>query len=81
MPSRLKRFHESGQGHFVTFSCYRRRAMFADPASRQIFELALERVRLSFNLCVYGYVDMPEHVHLLIGEPATPPLKPKYGLN
>jgi REP element-mobilizing transposase RayT len=37
--------------------------------SRQTFETALERVRGSFDLCVYGYVVMPEHVHLLTGEP------------
>jgi putative transposase len=32
-------------------------------------ELALERVRQSYELCVYGYVVMPEHVHLLVSEP------------
>jgi putative transposase len=37
--------------------------------SRRIFESALERVRRSFNLQVYGYVIMPEHVHLLLSEP------------
>jgi putative transposase len=30
---------------------------------------ALERVRRSSRLCVYGYVVMPEHVHLLLSEP------------
>ena len=33
------------------------------------FEAALERVRRSFRLRVYGYVIMPEHVHLLASEP------------
>lgn len=33
------------------------------------FEAALERVRRSFDLCVYGYVVMPDHVHLLLSEP------------
>ncbi|HVC90888.1 MAG TPA: hypothetical protein VND66_09740 [Acidobacteriaceae bacterium] len=42
----------------------------------RIFELALERVRLRFNLCVYGYVVMPEHVHLLLSEPDGAPFKP-----
>jgi putative transposase len=37
--------------------------------SRRIFESALERVRRSFRLQVYGYVIMPEHVHLLLSEP------------
>jgi putative transposase len=29
----------------------------------------LERVRRSYRLYVYGYVVMPEHVHLLLSEP------------
>jgi putative transposase len=37
--------------------------------SRRIFESALERVRRGFMLQVYGYVIMPEHVHLLLSEP------------
>lgn len=69
MPWGLKRFHASGQTHFVTFCCYHRRPSFTTPIPRQVFEAALERVRLSFELCVYGYVVMPEHVHLLLSEP------------
>jgi putative transposase len=34
------------------------------------FEAALERVRRNYGLYVYGYVVMPEHVHLLLSEPA-----------
>ena len=67
MPWGLKRFQESR--HFVTFCCYHRRPLFTTNASKQTFESALERVRGSFDLCVYGYVVMPEHVHLLICEP------------
>ncbi len=69
MPWGLKRFQQSGQTHFVTFCCYRRRPLFTDAASKRVFETVLERVRRSFGLCVYGYVVMPEHVHLLISEP------------
>jgi REP element-mobilizing transposase RayT len=53
----------------VTFCCYHRRPLFNTPIPRQVFEAGLERVRLSFELCVYGYVVMPEHVHLLLNEP------------
>ena len=35
----------------------------------ETFERALERVRWVYQLRVYGYVVMPEHVHLLISEP------------
>ena len=32
MPQGLLRYHESGQPHFITFSCYRRKPKFADAA-------------------------------------------------
>jgi putative transposase len=38
-------------------------------SGRRAFERALERVRRCYHLCVYGYVVMPEHVHVLLGEP------------
>jgi putative transposase len=69
MPWGLTRFHHSGQSHFVTFCCYHRRRLLPTDASRRIFESALERVRRSYRLYVYGYVVMPEHVHLLLSEP------------
>jgi putative transposase len=49
--------------------CYRRRALLDNAVSRRTFELALERVRRKYQLSVYGYVVMPEHVHLLLSEP------------
>jgi putative transposase len=86
MPWGLQRFQESGQTHFVTFTCYHRRPLLESDAARQTFERALERVRRAFELCVYGYVVMPDHVHLLLSEPGqdslgTSPLKPKPGLS
>ncbi len=69
MPWGLKRFQESGQLHFLTFSCYRRRANFGSAPPRSTFESSLERVRQHYGLCVYGYVVMPEHVHMLVNEP------------
>ena len=69
MPWGLERYHNTGESHFVTFSCYRRQAKFTSDVSRRVFETALERVRRSFHLRVYGYVIMPEHVHLLVSEP------------
>jgi putative transposase len=69
MPWGLTRFHHSGQSHFVTFCCYHRRRLLTTDASIRIFESALERVRRSFRLQVYGYAVMPEHVHLLLSEP------------
>ena len=69
MPWGLKRFQQSGHSHFVTFCCYHRRPSLTTRQARETFELALERVRRSFRLRVYGYVVMPEHVHLIVSEP------------
>jgi len=69
MPWGLKRYQQTGQSHFVTFCCYHRRPFLTTDASRRVFARALERVRWKFGLRVYGYVIMPEHVHLLLSEP------------
>jgi putative transposase len=69
MPWGLKRFQQTRRLHFLTFSCYKRRPNFGTPESRTTFESALERVRQNYSLYVYGYVIMPEHVHMLISEP------------
>ncbi len=69
MPSALKRFHHSGQSHFVTFTCYKRRPHLESAETCGAFVAALERARVRFQLRVYGFVVMPEHIHLLITEP------------
>jgi len=69
MPWGLKRSQPTDNFHFSTFSCYKRRPNLGSPESRSTFETALERVRQQYELCAYGYVVMPEHVHLLVSEP------------
>jgi REP-associated tyrosine transposase len=69
MPRGLKRFQQTGQSHFVAFCCYHRRPLFAADAAMRIFEAALERVRCKFRPRMYGYVVMPDHIHLLMSEP------------
>jgi putative transposase len=71
MPWGLRRFQQSGQGRFVTFSCYRRRENLCTAEARRVFEEALERIRRSYHLRIYSYAVMPEHVHLLLSEPGV----------
>ena len=68
MPTSLRRYQQAGHLHFLTFSCYRRQPLLT-PLVRDTFESALEATRLSYRFFMVGYVIMPEHVHLLIGEP------------
>jgi putative transposase len=69
MPRGLQRFQQSGQSHFLTFSCYRRQPKLSSPDAYDIFVQCLEDTRRRFAMSIYGYVVMPEHVHLLLGEP------------
>ena len=63
------RYQQTGEFHFLTFSCYRRRPYLSAVAAMELFEDALERVRRRYLFVVAGYVVMPEHVHLLVNEP------------
>jgi len=69
MPRRLHRYYGSGYAHFITTSCYERRSWLGNSHNRDLFLKLLEQVRRRYRFVVIGYVVMPEHVHLLIGEP------------
>ena len=69
MPRGLYRLHHSGSAHFITFTCYHRYAHLSDPFVGDLFVQALERSRKLYRTKVYGFVVMPEHVHLLVSEP------------
>ena len=69
MPQGLKRYYGWGHLHFLTFSCYRRLPLLGTPKARNVFVRELARVQREYSFALAGYVVMPEHVHLLIGEP------------
>ena len=69
MPKGRVRYQKCGVFHFLTFSCYRRMPLLARDAAYRVFEREFEAVRRRYGFVVAGYVLMPEHVHLLVGEP------------
>jgi putative transposase len=69
MPAGLKRFQETGDLHFVTFGCYGRKLYLVDDAAKETFESCLETMHQRYQFPMAGYVVMPDHVHLLVGEP------------
>ena len=69
MPSRLKRHQTEGHDHFITFSCHRRLPHLDHDDARIVFEEILEKLRQRHQFFLFGYVLMPEHVHLLVSEP------------
>jgi|SRR5271156_152149 len=70
----LKRYHQTGHSHFITFSCARKRNLLGTIEARNRFVEILEQTRQKYLFGINGYVVMPNHVHLLISEPETAPL-------
>ena len=70
MPLGLKRYQQEGDDHFITFSCHGRRPYLCTPSAKDIFLDSLELTRRRYQFEVLGYVVMPEHVHILLSEPA-----------
>jgi REP-associated tyrosine transposase len=79
MPKKLKRYYGRGDLHFIAFSCYRRLPLLKAVRARSVFAHALGKIRERYKFLLVGYVVMPDHVHLLISEPAkvTPSVVPK----
>jgi putative transposase len=69
MPWGLKRYQQTHDLHFITFSCYHRAPLLDTAGSRDVVVSALEQTRRWYGFYIIGYVVMPEHVHLLISEP------------
>jgi putative transposase len=70
MPKGLKRYYGQRHLHFITCSCYRRLPLLRSARAKNTFTRILAEVRESYRFSLVGYVVMPEHIHLLIGEPA-----------
>ena len=70
MADKLIRQYGRGHLHFITFSCYRRLPLLRSVRAKNIFVHILSDVRDRYGFFLVGYVVMPEHIHLLISEPA-----------
>jgi putative transposase len=69
VPTGLERRYGLGQLHFITFSCRQRKPYLKTAQARNLFLHILNDVRADCKFVLVGCVVMPEHVHLLIGEP------------
>lgn len=68
MSRKLKRYTGRGDFHFITFSCYERRALLESKQAKAAFVKILGEVRVRYGFRLAGYVLMPDHVHLVISE-------------
>ena len=84
MRNPLRRYYGRRDLHFVTFSCYRRRPYLGTRRARDQFVKVLDQLLRGLQVepapvfapagnsrkfPLIGYVVMPEHIHLLMGEP------------
>jgi putative transposase len=68
-PDRRKTIHRFERSHdirFLTFSTYQRLPIFRNDRIKDRFEQHLAAARTRHRFHLYGWVVMPEHVHLLL---------------
>jgi putative transposase len=61
-----KRCDAEGDAHFLTFSCFRNRPFLNAERPRRWFLEAVEAARRKQPFELWGYVIMPEHIHMMI---------------
>jgi len=59
-------FNIPGEAHYLTFSCYKKRAFLSRDRTRQYFLDALDRARAAHGFNLWAYVIMPNHAHVLL---------------
>ena len=71
---RIRHYHEPGDLHELTFSCYRRRPLLTNDDWREKLCRAVDRAFERWAFRLVAFVLMPEHVHFLV-EPTVMPVK------
>ena len=70
MACKLIRYYGRGHLHFITFTCCRRFPLLRSVRARNAFVQILRESRDRYGFSLAGDVVMPNHIHLLIGEPS-----------
>jgi putative transposase len=63
---RIQHFHEPGDLHELTFSCYRRLPLLTNDDWRTLLARSIDAAGLETGFKLAAFVLMPEHVHLLV---------------
>jgi putative transposase len=62
----VRHFHEPGDCHELTFSCYRRLPLLTNDTWRRRLSESIDEAMRAFSFRLVAFVYMPEHVHLLV---------------
>lgn len=63
---KVRHFHEPGDLHELTFSCFRRRPLLINDLWRELLCRSIDRAINRWEFRLVAFVFMPEHVHLLV---------------
>ena len=63
---KVKHYHEPGDFHELTFSCYRRKPILTNDDWRRRLARSIDIAGQECRVELVGFVFMPEHVHLLV---------------
>jgi putative transposase len=65
----LRHYDNLGTARFITFCCYHRFQLLKWDGVRKIFIQCLKHVMAKHEIKIFGYVLMPEHVHMVLLPP------------
>jgi putative transposase len=74
----IKHYHEPGDLHELTFSCYRQTKLLTNDAWRKYLSRSIDEAGEQFRFNLIAFVFMPEHVHLLVFPLDKEPNLPDY---
>ena len=63
---RIRHYHEPGDVHELTFSCYRRMPLLTNDGWRSYLAESVDAACHHHRFLLAAFVFMPEHVHLLV---------------
>jgi putative transposase len=63
---RVKHYHEPGDFHELTFSCYDRLPLLVRDDWRRLLCQAIDKAIAAHDFALVAFVLMPEHLHLLV---------------
>ncbi len=62
----IRRYHQAGDLHELTFSCHLRQRLLTNDTRRNFLAESVDFALEKHQLCLSAFVFMPEHVHLLV---------------
>lgn len=63
---KVRHYDQPNHAHFLTFSCYRRWPLLSKDRTRWMLVESIDEARAKHGFHLWGWVIMPEHVHLLV---------------